>query len=244
MMSGSTMTKMAAVLGAVAGLAFGSTARADERIVGRKALPIVGVATPVSFKGVPEVFGNVFPPGSALYDNTTDTGYYFPPPAGAVPCEVADDVPYTGTWHVTYFAFGYVTDQTGDQEVIVNFYGALGSDDRPAGTPVQSLDLTGLPGGPDGSLQAWDILVDLVDYGEDFDWTNSTSGDGTYHFNWVSFTFQQQGAGLLTATGGSSMDLFWTGTDLRSPYGSGSFFWNFGGTPEGSFHIQIFGTTN
>ncbi len=232
-MSVSTMRKVLAVLCAIAGLALGPNARAD-----------VGIATAVPFKGDPVLVGDDFPPGNVLYDNTTDTGYYFKPPSGAVPCEVADDIPYTGTWHVNWFLFGYVTDQTGDQEVIVNFYGALGSDDGPAGTPVQSLDLTGLPGSPDGSLQAWDILVDLVDYGQDFNWTNSTSGDGTYNFNWVSFSFQQQDAGLLTATGGGSMDVYWTGTDLNSPYESGSFFWNFNGSPAASFHIQIFGTAN
>jgi hypothetical protein len=180
-------------------------------------------------------------PVDFFYDNTMDTGFYFPPPSGAVPVEVADDIPFKGTHHVSTLVFAYATDQMGDQEVLVNFYGALMPDTGPAQPPVASLDLTGLPGSPDGTLVVNEVTFDLLGAGMDFDWTASVNDSG-YSFNWLGFTFQQNGAGLLTATGGGSMDVFWTNKDLNSPYGGGSFFWFFSGhNPEASFHIKVGG---
>lgn len=183
--------------------------------------------------------------GGIIYDNT-DTGtssFYYAPPAGAVPVELADDVPQGGIFHINSFIFGYATTNTARHEVLVNFYGDLDANDCPTGTPVQSLDITGLPGSSDGTVAGFAINVDLVGQGLDFDWLSSFSSTGIAE-NFIGFTYLQSGAGPVSATGGGSQDLFWSGKDLRSPYESGCFFWNFGGppNPEGSFYIRISGT--
>ncbi|HEV3202926.1 MAG TPA: hypothetical protein VGY77_01015 [Gemmataceae bacterium] len=194
------------------------------------------------------------PPPPPIYNNTADTGHYFAPDPEAVPVEIADDVilpdPSVGTAHVNGFEFRYYQPDPPSFDCVVNFYGALVSsdplapDDRPDQTSaVASFTLTGLPGGG-----IFVIDVDLAGQGTDFDWPASTSSDGCF-LNWMGFTFSVNGtgAGLTTATGGGSHDFIWSNKDLRPPYGTGDgngFISSFGGTPEASFHIKIFGIVN
>jgi hypothetical protein len=197
--------------------------------------------------------GTGITPQLMWYDNSMPTpppgpGYfYFPPGAAVVPVELADDVPFGATQHVSTLVFAYgttVLDPTmsGVIECVVNFYGALAADDGPDTTSaVLSADITGLPGSPDGSSAGWIITVDLtmVTPPADFDWTPSTSSTGISE-NWLSFTYMQSGTGPILATGGGSQDVFWSAKDLSSG-APGSFFYFFGGppNPEGSFYIQL-----
>jgi hypothetical protein len=78
----------------------------------------------------------------------------------------------------------------------------------------------------------------LNDPSVQFVWTASAAG-----FNWIGFEYQQVGAGPLLATGAGSRDVFFSNRDLLNPpYNPGRFFYYFGGNPEASFHIQVFGT--
>jgi len=222
-------------LGCVAALALAQAAQAD-----------VGTVTPQVLKADPIYLGDVGTPGGVVYDNTNDgpPTYYFAPNAAAVPVELADDVPYTGTIHVNSFMFGYATTNTAAHECVITFYGAIAGDDGPDTTSaVASFDFTGLMGSTTGTPQGYIYTVDLAGQGYDFDWPNSTDSTGINE-NWMSFIYMQSGAGPILATGGGSQDLFWSGTDLVSPYEAGSFFWYFGGppNPEGSFYIQLSGT--
>ncbi|HEV3202924.1 MAG TPA: hypothetical protein VGY77_01005 [Gemmataceae bacterium] len=189
--------------------------------------------------------------GDIIYDNTTLTGFWLPPPAGAFPIEIADDVilpdPSLGTAHVNGFKFSYNQPNTASFDSVVNFYGALdpdGSDGPDQSSAVASFLLPGLPGGG-----IYTVTVDLAVGHADFDWPASTASDAT-SLNWVGFTFSDSGigAGLLTATGGGSHDIFWSNRDLNPPYDSGGgngYFWFFTGHfPEASFYMRILGYVN
>jgi hypothetical protein len=67
-------------------------------LLGQSAQAQIGVATPVQYQAKLIQIGDVPAiQGGIVYDNTTDSGFYFPPPAGSVPVTVADDVRHTGT---------------------------------------------------------------------------------------------------------------------------------------------------
>ncbi len=229
------------VAGCAAALALATTARAD-----------VGTVTATRITGDVQAIGGDQVPGGTIYNNTTDPGLYFPPPAGAVPVEIGMAVIYGGTWHVNNLTFGYATtvldDGSGPIEVIINVYGSLASNDGPdtASGPIASFDIPNLPGSPDGRTVAGWLVgpVDLTAAGADFDWPSSTFAfDGTTTGNWVTFTYQQGNTGPILASGETLLNAFWTGTDLNSPYESGSFFWQFTGTPPPppAFHLAIGG---
>ena len=185
--------------------------------------------------------------GGDLYDNTMVTGLYLSPPNRAVPVEIGMAVEFSGTWHVDSFNFGYATtipdDGTGPIEVVVNFYGGLALDDGPdTTTPVLTLDFPGLPGTTTSQASAYVVgPIDLVGLGLDFDWTASTSLDGTLNFNWVTFTFQQQRTGPVLASGEDLYGYFWTGTNLMTPFQRGSFFWFFSGGAPPAYYLQLSG---
>ncbi|HEV3202925.1 MAG TPA: hypothetical protein VGY77_01010 [Gemmataceae bacterium] len=206
----------------------------------------IGTVTPTQVTGELGRVGDGITPATMWYDNsTTDFGdgrtYYFPPGDAIVPVELGDDVPFSGTQHVSTLVFAYGTSHIGDDiECILNFYGGLAADDGPdTGSATASLDVTGLPGSPDGSAVGWIVTLDLVGASVDFDWTASTSSSGINE-NWLTFTYMTTGTGPILATGGGSQDVFWSSKDLGTGM-SGSFFYFFGGppAPEGSFYIQI-----
>ncbi len=207
-----------------------------------------GAVRPARYDGPLKVLGggHIDTDGGPLYDNTMVTGRYFSPPTRAVPVEVGMAVLFSGTWHVDSFAFGYATaipeDGTGVIDVVVNFYGGLALDDGPdLTTPVLTMEFDGLPGAV-GSSNAYVVgPIDLAAAGMDFDWTASTSLDGYNNFNWVTFTFQQQRTGPVLAFGEDLLNSFWTGTNLNTPFQSGSFFWTFTGGLPPAFYLQVSG---
>jgi hypothetical protein len=188
--------------------------------------------------------------GGIIYDNTMDTGFYFPPPAGAVPVEIADDVILpdpsmgAGLAHINSFVFNYATATQDVSDCTVGFYTLDAGDAGPDYTaPLAVLTLSGLPGSTDGSVVVFSVTVDLAGQGLDFDFPGTTLTDGTA-IGWNGYTFSNVGFGLLTATGGGSHDLFFANVDLNSPYEPLRGFWFFGGSPEASFHIQLLGVIN
>ncbi len=225
------------VVGCAAALALATTARAD-----------VGTVTATRITGDVQALGGDQVPGGVLYNNTTSAGSYFPPPAQAVPVELGMAAIYGGTSHVNNFSFGYATsipdDGTGPIEVIISFYGSLGGDDGPdtANGPIASFDIPGLPGATSQGNGYTVGPIDLTAQGFDFDWPSSTFAfDGTTTGNWVTFTFQQTGTGPIIASGETLLNAFWSGTDLNSPYESGSFFWQFNGGLPNAFYLQVGG---
>jgi hypothetical protein len=210
-------------------------------------------------KNIPLVAVGDQPPGiqgGVIYDNTTDTNYYFPPPAGANPIVIADDVilpnPAAGTAHVNSFTFGYATNNVTPSDVTIIFYGGLINDPNAPERPDQNniaaaFTVQGLPASPDGNQVSFEMTVDLAGQALDFDWPASRAGDGT-NINWLGFSFTENGYGLLTATGGGSHDKFWSDKRLMPPFDAGDglgFLWFFTDhTPEASFHIQIVGSVN
>ncbi len=190
----------------------------------------VGAVRPARYHGPLQVIGaGQATDGGDLYDNTMTARFYLSPPDRAVPVEIGMGVQYAGTWHVDNFSFGYATtvpdDGTGPIEVTVTFYSGLALDDGPdTTTPIFSVDLAGLPGATRQSNSYVVGPIDLAGMGRDFDWTASTSLDGSQTFNWVTFTYQQTGTGPVVASGEDLLNVFWTGTNLVSPFQPGSFF--------------------
>lgn len=233
-MSTSSKKNLPLVLGCVIGLVLAQGAQAQ-----------VSMITPAPFTGTIIQIGDSSATADvAFYDNTQATAYFASPPPETNPIIYADDMHWSGTYHVNRMTFGYATFAIGDHAVDVLFYGAVADDLGPDQTvdPVAVLNLTGLPGSPDGTVQGYHVTVDLAGQGLDFDYTASMTSTGD-PLTWIGFIFHQNGAGLLLATGGGSTDLFWTDKNLNQPFEDGSFFWSLGGppNPEGSFYVQLAG---
>lgn len=233
-MSVSSKKNLFLALGCVAGLFLAQCAQAQ-----------VGVVTPVAVSGTPTPIGDtIVTEGGIFYDNTTPSGFYFAPPAGANPVIVSDDMHWTGAYHVNAFQFGYASNVPGAAVIDIDiiFYGALDDMACPTGDPVAAFSFTGLPGVDDQGNNAYTVDVDLAGQGLDFDYTGSTLPDGT-PLTWWGLLPHTNGAGPILASGGGSADIFESNKDLNT-FADGCFFYFFGGppNPEGSFHMQLTGS--
>lgn len=167
-----------------------------------------------------------------FYDNSIDTGFFFP--SGAE--EFAIPISFTGSYIVERVVYQFVLPEGNASgpttDAILRFYepgpslGAFGD-----GILIQAIREETLP--ESSGTNNVTVDEDLTFFGDHFQWnalpiiTGETGG-------WLSVQFTNPEAGLVTAIGGTDDDIFQNMTDGE--------YLNFGGVPQASFLIQIYGT--
>jgi hypothetical protein len=165
-----------------------------------------------------------------FYDNSIDSGFYYP--AGV---EIAVPITFSGSYLVDTIVYQYVLPEDNTfgptTDVIIRVYepgpsgGAFGD-----GILISAVNEDTLPSS-DGTGSV-EVTEDLTFFGNQFRWDAKTIVTGEVG-GWISFEFSNPEAGLVTATGGTNDDFFQDMTDGT--------FYDFGGDPQASFYIQLYG---
>ncbi len=175
--------------------------------------------------------------------NSTLTNYYGIPGTDQ---EWIDDVflhdeATDHTDQVNGFEFIYCSADTNPNgtAVTMNFYEESIYCGGPVNWPVSdcSYNIVGLPGGNNGALACWTVLVDL--WGVECDL--ATTSFGQMRTGWGQ-VWNNNTTGPWTATAGAASTDYWTWFDTTLPNINAfqGCYWN-GGLPEKSFYLDMFG---
>lgn len=168
--------------------------------------------------------GDVSALGTTFYNNTLDTNFYL-----GTGDKIFDDIPFQGVPVVSLIEFAYYAAAGGPISVTLGFNAFNPADGTPGALIAGPFLINNLP--PDVATV---VTVDLAAAGLAFPWPSSPAVGPVDDGGWISWQFSDSRGGLLTATGGNSQDLFYDAGPEVAPD-----LYNFGGDPEGSFHIRL-----